>query len=155
MRITANGAVLLLGALAVIVVAPARPAAADGPYCPDRAHTNPGKVPADLMAAFATAFKLDANSVGGGAFVRCVGPKAMGCYTGANLNCFKADTRRMLPGATAWCRDNPGSTGIPMAVTGHATIYEWSCEGGRAVAGKIVSAMDPQGYEADNWKELR
>jgi hypothetical protein len=42
-----------------------------------------------------------------------------------------------------------------MAATGHATIYDWSCNGRRAVAGKTVSAVDPQGYEADNWKELR
>jgi hypothetical protein len=145
----------LLAALIVIVVAPAQPAAADEPYCPNRAHANPGEAPADLMAAFAMAFQLDAASAGGGAFVRCVGRKVMGCYTGANLNCFKADTRRATPGAIAWCRDNPGSKGIPMAATGHATIYDWSCKGRRAVAGKIVSAVDPQGYEADNWKELR
>jgi hypothetical protein len=107
------------------------------------------------MAAFAKAFQVDVASVGGGAFVRCVGRRPMGCYTGANLNCFKADTRHAIQGATAWCRDNPGSKGIPMAATGHATIYDWSCQGRRAVAGRIVSTIDPQGYEAANWKELR
>jgi hypothetical protein len=106
------------------------------------------------MPAFATTFQLDATSAGGGAFVRCVGRKVMGCYTGANLNCFKADRRRALPEATAWCHDHPGSQGIPMAATGHATIYDWSCKGRRAVAGNIASAVDPQGYEADNWKAI-
>jgi hypothetical protein len=153
MRFPATGIAFLLAALLLIVVAPAQPAAAE-PYCPNPAHTSPGEVQADLMAAFAIAFQLDANTVGSGSFVRCVGRKAMGCYTGANLNCFKADTRRSIPAATAWCRDNPGSQGIPMSATGHATIYDWSCKGRRAVAGKIVSTVDPQGYEADNWKEL-
>jgi hypothetical protein len=79
----------------------------------------------------------------------------MACTVGANLDCDKADTRRALPGATAWCRDNPGATGIPMAATGRATIYEWSCKGRRAVAGKVAMPIDPQGYIADNWKEIR
>jgi len=154
MRFLATGISFLLAAPIVIGLAPARPAAAAEPYCPNRAHATPGEVPADLMAAFAAAFQLDATSAGGAGFVRCVGPKVMACYTGANLNCFKADTRRALPGATAWCHDHPGSKGIPMAATGHATIYDWSCKGRRAVAGKIVAAVDPQGYEAGNWREL-
>jgi hypothetical protein len=153
MRFPAAGTtLLLLAALIVIAVAPAQPAAAAEPYCPNRAHATPGEVPADLRPAFATTFQLDATSEG--AFVRCVGRKVMGCYTGANLNCFKADRRRALPEATAWCHDHPGSQAIPMAATGHATIYDWSCEGRRAVTGKITAAVDPQGYEADNWKEI-
>jgi hypothetical protein len=155
MCVPANGLTFLLAALIVIVITSVQSAAAAEPYCPNHAHASPAEVPADLQAPFAKALQLDAASVAGGAFVRCVGQKVMGCYTGANLNCFKADTRRALPGATAWCRDNPGSKGIPMAATGHATIYDWSCKGRHAVAGKIVSAVDPQGYAADNWKELR
>jgi hypothetical protein len=58
----------------------------------------------------------------------------MGCMVGANLVCDKADQRRAA-GAT-WCRENPGATVIPMAATGHATIYEWSCNGRNAVPGK-------------------
>jgi hypothetical protein len=79
----------------------------------------------------------------------------MGCYIGANLDCFKAETRRVLPGATAWCRQNPGSQIIPMSATGHDTIYEWSCHGRRAVVGKAMVTVDPQGYIAENWKEIR
>jgi hypothetical protein len=45
-------------------------------------------------------------------------------------------------------------TGIPMAATGHGTIYEWSCNGRRAVAGKAVMTLDPQGYIAENWKAI-
>jgi hypothetical protein len=35
-----------------------------------------------------------------------------------------------------------------MTATGHDTIYEWGCVGGRAVAAKI--AVDARGYAADN-----
>ncbi len=57
----------------------------------------------------------------------------MACTVGANLNCGKADTRRDLPGATAWCRENPDSDFIPMFATGHETIYDWRCTKGQAV----------------------
>jgi hypothetical protein len=131
-----------------------RSARAAESYCPNPAHAQPDKVPTDLMARVAQAFEIDIGSVRDAAFVRCVGPTLMGCYIGANLICDKADTRRVLPGATAWCHDNPGSIGIPMSATGHATIYDWSCKGRRAVAGKAVMTTDPQGYIADNWKEI-
>jgi hypothetical protein len=131
----------------------AQPADA-APYCPNSAHASPAKVPADLTAAVAKTFQIDNGAVGEAAYVRCVGPKLMGCYVGANLDCFKAETRRTLPGATAWCHDNPGSSVVPMAATGHDTIYAWSCKGRRAVAGKATVTVDPQGYIAENWKEI-
>jgi hypothetical protein len=153
MWIKSSGAAFLFAALIVSVSAPAQPAAAQS-FCPDPAHAEPQKVPPDLLAAVAQAFQID-NAAAGTAEVRCVGVKVLACYGGANLNCEKADTRRSLPGATAWCRANPDSIGIPMAATGHATIYDWSCQGRRAVAGKVVTALDSQGYVADYWKELR
>lgn len=143
-------AVLIAGAGATM-----QSAAAERSYCPNPAHARPGKVPAELMSAVAKAFQIDAASVRDAALVRCVGPRLMACYIGADLNCDKADTRRALPGATAWCLHNPGSKGIPMSATGHDTIYEWSCKGRRAVAGKAVLTVDPEGYIANNWRELR
>jgi hypothetical protein len=133
---------------------PSDPANAAAPYCPNPAHARPEKAPPDLTLALAKAFNIDEASAREGAFVRCVGPKLMGCAVGANLVCDKADKRRALAGATAWCRDNPDSTGVPMAATGHATIYEWSCKGRRAVAGKTVVTVDPDGYIAENWREI-
>jgi hypothetical protein len=155
MRFLATGTAFLFAALIAAALAQVRPAAAEQSSCPSPARASPGKVPTDLTAAVAEAFQIDDASVRDAAFVRCVGRKLMGCYVGANLDCFKADTRRSLPGATAWCRENPGSKGIPMSATGHATIYEWSCKGRRAVAGKAVMTVDPQGYIADNWREIR
>ena len=152
MRVAATA---LLFASLIVGVTSADTARAADAYCPNPAHARPEKVPANLVATVATAFQIDAASVRDAAFVRCVGSTLMACYVGANLVCDKADTRRILPGATAWCRDNPGSSNIPMAATGHATIFEWSCQGTTAVAGKSVMTVDPQGYIADNWKQLR
>ena len=132
-----------------------QPAAAAARYCPNPAHAKPEKTPAALAASIANAFQIDEAMARDASYVRCVGATLMGCTVGANLDCFKADTRRVLPGATAWCRDNPNAETIPMAATGHATIYEWSCKGGRAVAGKPVVKVDPRGFIADNWKALR
>jgi hypothetical protein len=123
-------------------------------YCPDPTHAGPAKVPADLVAAVAKAFAINANAVDDAAFVRCADATLMGCYVGANLVCDKADTRVVLPGATTWCRKNPGSPGIPMSATGHATIYDWSCNGTTAIAGKIAMPVDPQGFIAANWKRI-
>ena len=128
--------------------------AAAASYCPDPTHAKPAKIPPELVPAVAKTFALDPGALGA-AFVRCSGDKLLGCMVGANLVCDKADRRRALSGATAWCRENPGANVIPMAATGHATVYEWSCKGARAVAGQALVTVDPQGYIADNWKEVR
>ena len=155
MRIIATGTGLLFAALIVIAVSPVKPGLAAGSYCPNPDHATPGKVPPDLTGAVATTFRIDTDAVRNAAYVRCVGAKLIGGYIGANLDCDKAETRRSLPGATAWCRENPGSKIIPMAATGHDTIYAWSCKGRHAVAGKAMVTVDPQGYIADNWREIR
>jgi hypothetical protein len=144
---------LVIAAVLAGCVAGAQQAATAEPYCPNPSHATPAQVPPDLVSAVAKAFGLEQGALGA-AFVRCVGPKLMGCMVGANLVCDKADTRTTLPGATAWCKDHPRSDMIPMAATGHATIYEWSCKRRRAVAGKALVIVDPQGYIAENWKEV-
>jgi hypothetical protein len=156
MRMAAAGAVPVFTVLlACAMSVTTRQAYAAHAYCPNPAHARPAKVPPDLVPAVAAAFHIDSNAVPNTAFVRCMGAKLMACYVGANLDCDKANTRRALPGATAWCRDNPGARNIPMFATGHDTIYEWSCEGRRAVAGKQVMKVDSRGYIADNWKEIQ
>lgn len=147
--------VALFSFLAGISAMLLEPAQAAGPYCPSASHARPAKVPPDLVSAVAKTFQIDNGAARGAAYVRCVGPQLMGCYVGANLDCDKADMRRALPGATAWCRSNPEAANVPMAATGHDTIYDWSCKGRRAVAGKAITTVDPQGYIADNWKEVR
>jgi hypothetical protein len=148
-------AVLMTLVIAATAVTAASTARAADAFCPSPAHAKPTKVPADLLPAVAKAFQLDIATARDATYVRCVGPKVMGCYVGANLVCDKADTRRVLPGATAWCHDNPGSKIVPMVATGHSTVYEWTCHGSRAVAGKAVMKIDRQGYLAVNWKQIQ
>ena len=153
MRRAAVTAILTFGVLLVASGLPMRAANAAG-YCPNPAHARPEKVPADLVPALAAAFGVDKEAVRDGGFVRCVGGKLLGCFVGANLNCDKADTRRTSFGAASWCRGHPGAADIPMASTGHDTVYAWSCKGTHAVPGKMIMKVDRQGYVANNWKEI-
>jgi hypothetical protein len=109
-------------------------------------------VPRELEAEVAKAFGVPVDLVRDGGFIRCAGPKLLACVIGANLNCETANTRRSLPGANEFCRANPNSDVVPMAATGHDTIYDWRCVGKRAVAKKVVVTVDRQGYDAGNWK---
>ena len=114
----------------------------------------PVPVPKNLEADVARTFSVPVDLVRGGAFVRCAGARLLACVVGANLNCGKANTRRSLPGASAFCRANPDAQIIPMAATGHDTIYAWRCAGQRELAAKAVVAVDRDGYDAGNWKEV-
>lgn len=87
-------------------------------------------------------------------FFRCMDGKVWLCNTGANLVCGKADTSRTSAGASAFCKDNPGSDVVPMAATGHDTIYEWKCDGKKAVIAKEAVPVDSRGFLSDNWKPL-
>jgi hypothetical protein len=82
------------------------------------------------------------------------GNQTFGLRGRRQLDCGKANARRSLPGASAFCRVNPDAGVVPMAATGHDTIYDWRCVGRRAVAGKTVVVVDNDGYDAGNWKEV-
>jgi hypothetical protein len=130
--------------------------AASAGYCPGGAgHRVAHAVPAALEPSVAETFGIGVDQVRAGAVVRCVGSQLRACWVGANLDCGKADTRRRLVGATAFCRDNPGAAVVPMVATGHDTIYDWRCVRARAVAGKVVRAVDPAGYIQENWKAVK
>jgi hypothetical protein len=140
----------LLAGMNILGVPPAYAA----PYCPEPLHQWPHKVPAYLAPRVVKALRIDARMARSASYVRCDGVRLMACTVGANRDCFKADTRRHLPGATAWCRAHPAAKVIPLFATGHATIYSWSCARRRAVAGKILAAVDRHGYIAANWKRV-
>jgi hypothetical protein len=97
-----------------------------------------------LQNAVAQAFGIPEEAARS-AFVRCIGTKLFACSVGANLNCGKADLRRSLPGAAAYCWTNRDAEFIPMFATGHETIYQWRCAKGRAIPGKAVVTVDAQG----------
>jgi hypothetical protein len=146
----------IVAALVFAAPALAGPAsAASAAYCASRAAPRASiPVPRELEAKVAKAFDIPVDLARKAAFVRCAGTRLLACWIGANLNCGKANLSRSLPGASEFCRDNPDADNIPMAATGHDTIYAWRCVGGRAVATKAIVAVDAQGYNAGNWREI-
>ncbi|HWG06039.1 MAG TPA: hypothetical protein VG271_13580 [Beijerinckiaceae bacterium] len=158
MRIVTASTIACVAAFSVLqAAAPSRPALAQGAaaYCSGGGgKADARKTPSDLVAAVAKTFGIDADMARAASYVRCAGHQLLACSVGANLDCGKADVRRSLSGAAAFCRSNPGSADIPMVATGHATIYDWHCVGHRAVAGKIVSPVDRHGFIAANWKAV-
>lgn len=86
--------------------------------------------------------------------VRCMNGTAWLCSYGANLICEKADLSRNSYGAEKFCRQNPGSIGVPMSATGHATIYEWKCVGREARIIRQSMQVDTRGFIVGNWKPL-
>jgi hypothetical protein len=149
-------ATIFAGLIALASIGFVDSARAAGAYCPGGAgHLSAHAVPAALEPSVAAVFGIGVAQVRDAAVVRCVGSQLLACWVGANLNCGKADARRRLVGAGAFCRDNPDSANVPMAATGHDTIYDWRCVKGRAVAGKVVMAVDPQGYIAGNWRVVK
>ena len=60
---------------------------------------------------------------------------------------------RRSRGAEAHCKEFPGSAVVPMAATGHDTIYTWECVGKepRITASQKV---DERGFIANQWRPL-
>lgn len=111
-------------------------------------------LPPSLLGAFLAAFHLHAPEAARGAVVRCAGGRLLACGIGANLPCGLADTRRAMPAADKWCAQHEGTPFIPFYVTGHASLYEWHCEGARAAILRQVAHTDAQGYVAEYWRPL-
>ncbi|MFI5013533.1 MAG: hypothetical protein ACHQAY_14415 [Hyphomicrobiales bacterium] len=86
---------------------------------------------------------------------RCMNGQVWLCNYGANLVCDKANIGRRNPGVAQWCKEHPGSPDVPMAASGHDTIYSWTCAGTKARIAGVASKVDERGYLADNWKLLR
>jgi hypothetical protein len=83
---------------------------------------------------------------------RCMGGAVYVCTTGANIACeVKADLAKRNVGAENYCRENRDAPFVPAYATGHATIYDWRCSGGRAVRGKRLAKLDSRGYRRDIW----
>lgn len=87
---------------------------------------------------------------------RCMDGKVYACTVGANLPCLeKANTDRTpTEGMIDFCKEEPDADFIPMAVTGHDTVYDWSCKEGTPEAGDQVAQVDAQGFIADIWYEI-
>ncbi len=124
---------------------------------PDSRYTGPNPPPA-VIAGLIKAFGPPAAATHSQAFThgtywRCMSGAVYACNVGANLPCeSKANTERTpTPGEKKYCAANPGSDFIPMYVTGHDTVYDWSCKGDQPVAGKQIAKVDARGYLANIW----
>ena len=114
-------------------------------------------IPAALVPAAMRIFRLGAMpaaQVERSTVFRCFDHRVLLCNFGANLSCGKANTRRDLPAASAWCARHPGSSFIPMYVTGHDTIYRWRCAGAQAATGAPRLRVDARGFIASHWRRM-
>jgi hypothetical protein len=83
---------------------------------------------------------------------RCMDGGVYVCAIGANRPCAsRADRTTHNTGADNYCRENLDTEFVPAYATGHNTVYEWSCAGGRAVPGKRAIKADGRGYPAEFW----
>jgi hypothetical protein len=147
--------------LVLTLVGAAHPAAAQGAAAlcakagvDDRLRPLPAELVARARKLFEIGPETSAGLVRAGTQYRCMDGKVWLCNAGANLHCGKADLGKKSEGADEYCRDNPGSESVPMYATGHATIYEWTCEGARARAGARIMEIDARGFIAENWKRF-
>ena len=86
---------------------------------------------------------------------RCMDGKLFACNGGANLTCSGANaSTEPSPDMVQWCKENPDSH-IPATITGHATIYIWDCQGNVPRIVQQVFTVDPSGFIADSWFEIR
>ena len=112
----------------------------------------------EIVKGYLKAAGLDANASYPDAFKqmtiwRCMNNKVYACNFGANLPCdSKADTNRNPTQAMVdFCKENPGSDFIPMAVTGHATIYSFHCVEDQPELLDQIAQVDAAGYLANIW----
>lgn len=121
----------------------------------DRARAIGAELVEPARALFGLSASAPAEFVRASTVARCMGGKVWLCNAGANIPCGKADARRDNPGAAAFCKDNPNAAIVPMAATGHATIYAFRCAAGRARVERRFGEVDARGFVAGAWKRLR
>jgi putative hemolysin len=87
---------------------------------------------------------------------RCMTGDVWVCMVGANLPCneradlSKTPSEKMLE----FCQSNPDVDSLPAYVTGRATVYEWTCENAKPIAGNQFVKVDAAGYLANIWYQL-
>ncbi|MCB0087091.1 MAG: META domain-containing protein [Caldilineaceae bacterium] len=118
--------------------------------------SNPG-VPAAVAAGLQRAMGLSGDApVAQNSYWRCMDGQVYACFVGANLPCDSKANIDDTPtdAMNAFCVEQPDADAIPTAVTGHDTIYAWSCVDGKAQAGEQLFQVDAQGYATDFWYEV-
>ena len=87
---------------------------------------------------------------------RCMDGGVWACDPGANLPCGPAKTsREPSEGMRAFCAEPDHRTGVlPAFVTGHDTIFAWSCRDGVPSLDRQVFEVDERGFVARFWYRL-
>lgn len=87
---------------------------------------------------------------------RCMDGKVYGCNFGANIPCLEKANIDRTPGPALkdFCKVNPVSNGIPAAVTGRSTVYQWRCTDGTPAIVKESTQPDTQGFLSMFWYEI-
>lgn len=153
---------VLVGAMTGIGRAPAAQSSkidAPAAYCAQVINDDETRnIPASLIARARQAFGLnehaDDDYVRKSTVWRCMDSRAWICNYGANLPCWKGDISRISKGGDAFCAENPDFDAIPMAATGHGTIYRWTCRGRKAVLEDQPFSIDGRGFIAEFWKPI-
>ncbi len=88
---------------------------------------------------------------------RCMGGKVYACNFGANLPCdSRANTSKTPTQAmNEFCAANANSDFIPMAMTGHDTIYSWHCANDKAEVLQQMQQVDAAGFIQGIWYEVQ
>ena len=154
---TVTALAVALAALSSLCAPPAAQAETLGAHCARIGNDDqPKPIPPGLVSQALKLFYLqpvDPKQVERSTVYRCMRGAVWLCNYGANLSCAKADVSRVSKGAENWCRDNPNSPVVPMAATGHDTIYSWKCVGTEP---RITASekLDVRGFIANQWKRL-
>lgn len=84
---------------------------------------------------------------------RCINGFVYVCQTGNGFSCDRPNTDPYNLEVERYCQSNPDNPFVPMAVSGHGTIYTWKCIGKHAAIGS-VEKLDERGFRADMWTAL-
>jgi hypothetical protein len=116
----------------------------------------PDTIARGLQKAFGVAASQPLAPFRRGTTWRCMDGAVYACNVGANLPCPEKPPRDPQPsdGMREYCAQNAGATFIPMYVTGHGTIYDWSCDGTTPKRGKQVAELDARGFIATIWHRI-
>lgn len=113
---------------------------------------------AGFIKAYKRRFPDDTNEPDEGqlksAVFRCMDGHLLACFVGVNLPCGKLEVSRKNRGAVAYCRHHPGASIVPMAATGHDTIYFFTCSKTKAKISKRNWSVDRRGFGIELWKPM-
>lgn len=126
---------------------------------PDARYTGPPVPPSiarGLQKAFGVAPSEPLAAFERGTSWRCMDGAVYACNVGANLPCEAKPDADPKPtqGMREYCASNAGSDFIPMFVTGHDSLFSWSCAGSEPKRGERTWTLDARGFVASIWHRI-